>query len=66
MTSTYRWRGAVEIANERQLLIKTTLAKVGELERRLKALHSYEVPEFIVVPLNRGSEAYFNWIRESC
>ena len=65
MQSVYRWRGEVEHADERQLLIKTTAARVPALEARLKELHRYEVPEFLVVPAVRGSAPYLAWLRES-
>ena len=65
MVSIYRWKGQVESAAERQLVIKTTRERVPALEARLKALHSYELPEFIVVPVEGGSEAYLSWVRGS-
>lgn len=65
MESTYRWKGQVETDVERQMVIKTTVARVAALRARLHELHDYEVPEFIVLPIAGGSEAYLNWIRES-
>ena len=64
MVSVYRWKGAVERALERQIVIKTTRDRVLEVEERVRALHSYELPEFLVVPLDGGSEAYLGWVRE--
>ena len=63
MTSTYRWKGAVEREAERQLIIKTTSDRLAALEKRLKEIHPYELPEFIVV---RGdaSEGYGRWVRD--
>ena len=55
MVSIYRWKGAVERGAERQLVMKTTRARVPALERRLKELHSYEVPEFVVLSIDHGS-----------
>src|SRR5215203_6076909 len=46
MRSVYRWKHAVERADERQLVIKTTRARVPALESRLRTLHPYDVPEF--------------------
>ena len=66
MQSVYRWRREVERADERQLVIKTTAARVPALEARLKELHRYEVPEFLVVPTAGGSAAYLTRLRESC
>ena len=63
MTSIYRWKGAVERDTERQLVMKTTRGSLPALEKRLKALHSYEVPEFVVLDISGGG-AYFDWVRE--
>jgi periplasmic divalent cation tolerance protein len=65
MTSFYRWKGAVERDAERQLVIKTTRGRLAALEVRLKALHSYELPEFLVVPIESGSDAYLGWVLDS-
>ena len=62
MTSIYRWKGGVEQDREQQLIIKTSAARVAALEARLLTLHPYEVPEFLVVPLAGGSQAYFSWL----
>jgi periplasmic divalent cation tolerance protein len=63
MASVYRWRGQIERDAERQLVIKTTRARVPALEARVKALHAYELPEFLVIPVESGSDAYVAWIR---
>jgi periplasmic divalent cation tolerance protein len=65
MRSVYRWKQAVEHADERQLVIKTTRARVTALESRLLALHPYDVPEFVVLPIDSGSAAYLSWLTES-
>ena len=65
MESVYRWAGRVEQARERQLLIKTTRAGVGALWARVRELHPYDVPEFIVLPIVDGHDAYLRWIGES-
>ena len=65
MRSTYRWQGAVEQADERQLVIKTTTSRVAALEARLREMHPYEVPELLVLPVTGGSEDYLRWVRES-
>jgi periplasmic divalent cation tolerance protein len=62
MASIYRWKGAVERDSERPLVIKTTRAALPTLERRLRELHPYELPEFIVVEASGGSEAYLEWV----
>lgn len=63
MVSIYRWRGQVEREGERQLVIKTARARLPALEARLKALHAYEIPELLVIPVESGSEAYVGWVR---
>jgi periplasmic divalent cation tolerance protein len=62
MTSIYRWKGDVERETERQLTIKTTADRVTAIQQRIKELHSYELPEFIVIEAAGGSEAYLNWV----
>ena len=65
MTSVYRWREGIEEETERQLVIKTTHARLADLWDRLRALHPYDVPEFVALPVVEGSEAYLRWVRES-
>jgi periplasmic divalent cation tolerance protein len=63
MQSIYRWEGELQQEQECQLLIKTTSAAVPALWQRVRDLHPYDVPEFIVVPIVDGNEAYLKWIR---
>src|SRR4051812_13400515 len=63
MSSTYRWKETVQLEAERQLVIKTTRDRLPLLERRLRELHPYELPELIVVPVVGGSEEYLRWVR---
>jgi periplasmic divalent cation tolerance protein len=63
--SIYRWKGKIESSREVLILIKTTAARLRELEREVKRLHSYEVPEFIAVPIAAGSREYLDWIAEN-
>jgi periplasmic divalent cation tolerance protein len=65
MTSIYTWKGVLERQGERQLIIKTTRERVAALETRLKAMHPYEVPEFVVLAVSDGSQAYLEWIVEA-
>ena len=65
MESVYLWKGTIESDRERQVIMKTTTGRVPALEARLRELHDYDVPEFVVVPIVGGSEAYLQWIRES-
>ena len=64
MQSFFRWEGAVQRDDERQLVIKTSAARLEELQARLRALHPYELPEMLVLSA-RGSDDYLAWIRES-
>lgn len=65
MVSVYRWEGQVEQETERQLIIKTTRDRTVALWDRVRELHPYEVPEFVVVPIVDGNDAYLRWIGES-
>jgi periplasmic divalent cation tolerance protein len=65
MTSFYRWKGTVEEDREQQLIIKTTAARLDTLEARLRELHPYELPEFLVIPAAGGGAAYLAWVGES-
>ena len=60
--SIYQWDGRVVEDIEQLLIIKTTDARVDALRERLFALHSYEVPEFVVLPIAGTSEAYGAWL----
>lgn len=61
--SIYRWEGRVCRDDEQLLIIKTTRARFTALEARVRALHSYDVPEIIALPIERGSAAYLEWIK---
>jgi periplasmic divalent cation tolerance protein len=63
--SHYRWNGKVEKARELLLLIKTTAKRLAALESEVKRLHSYEVPEFVVLPIVAGSKPYLAWLDEN-
>ena len=63
MRSIYRWQGSIEAAKERQLIIKTTRARLAAVQAELFARHPYEVPESLVVPVTGGGEAYLRWLR---
>ena len=62
--SIYRWQGEVQQDTEWQLFIKTDLHRFAELETRIRALHSYEVPEIIALPIQAGSAPYMAWLAE--
>lgn len=63
--SIYRWQGAIEESSEVLLIIKTTAPCLPALESTLSSLHSYSVPEFLVLDVASGSPAYLTWIAES-
>ncbi|HUO96963.1 MAG TPA: divalent-cation tolerance protein CutA [Steroidobacteraceae bacterium] len=63
--STYTWAGRVEEADETLLYVKTTVARYGELERRVRELHPYEMPEMLAVPVAAGFAPYLDWIKRS-
>lgn len=65
VSSVYRWKGAIEASQEVLLLIKTRVEKLEALETAVCRLHSYDVPEFVVLKIDAGSMAYLKWINES-
>jgi len=65
ITSIYRWKGKVESARERLLLIKTSRKRLAKLQATVERLHSYKVPEFIALPIVAGSRVYLGWLGES-
>jgi periplasmic divalent cation tolerance protein len=60
--SVYRWKGAVETAEEHPLFAKTTRDRYSLLERVVRELHPYELPEIIAVPIGGGLPAYLEWV----
>jgi periplasmic divalent cation tolerance protein len=60
--SVYRWEGKVRREPEVLLLAKTTRACFGELEREVRALHTYDTPEIVAVPVTEGSASYLEWL----
>lgn len=65
IASVYRWKGSVEKGEELLLLIKTGQDVYRSLEQRILALHPYELPEIIAVPIQTGQTDYTEWIK-SC
>ena len=64
ITSIYRWRENIESAGEWQCWIKTKEALYMEIEKTIKSIHPYEVPEIIAVPIARGSREYLEWLEK--
>jgi periplasmic divalent cation tolerance protein len=62
LSSIYRWKGEVEATSENLLIIKTTAARLDEVETALYQLHSYEVPEFLVLTPEAAGKSYLDWL----
>lgn len=62
IASVYRWQGSVETASEILLLIKTTAENLDAVESTLRRLHSYELPEFLVLQPEAATQAYADWL----
>ncbi len=65
MESIYRWEGDIEQDTERQVVIKTSRDRVAALWDRVRELHPYDVPEFLVLPIVDGNDAYLRWVADS-
>jgi len=63
ITSTYRWKGNIEKAEEWQCAIKTRDDLYKKIEQVIKSMHPYEVPEIIVIPIIEGSGEYLDWLQ---
>jgi len=64
MRSVFRWEGKTEDASEALLVAKSRESLFEALEKRVRELHSYSVPEIIALPVVMGSEAYLAWLEE--
>jgi periplasmic divalent cation tolerance protein len=62
LVSIFSWDDAIEEANELLLLIKTSQKKYEQVEKEIKMVHSYSVPEIIATPITEASQAYLDWI----
>ena len=60
--SVYRWKGAVQHDEEHPVLIKTTAEQYPALEAAIRAMHPYELPEIVAVPIELGLPAYLDWV----
>jgi periplasmic divalent cation tolerance protein len=63
--SIYRWEGKIWDEKEWILIIKTQKKRFEELEKKVKSLHSYSVPEIIGLPIVEGSASYLKWLEET-
>lgn len=64
--STYRWQDEIQTDEEIPLLIKTTQARLTEVQTRIRELHPYELPEVIAVPITGGLPDYLSWVSDAC
>lgn len=62
ITSLYRWKGSMERAQEWQCWIKSKEALYKDIEKAIKSVHPYEVPEIIAMPILAGNHAYLEWL----
>ena len=62
LSSWFRWQGRIERADEHLLVIKTTRGRYPDVEKKIRALHPYELPEIIAVPVTGGLGKYLAWI----
>ena len=60
--SVYRWQGEVKREKEVLLLAKTVASRFAELGSKVRAMHSYETPEIIALPITAASEPYLKWL----
>lgn len=65
VASLFRWQGKIDNAKESLLVIKTRRAVFAKLTKKIRSLHSYEVPEIIALPIIAGNKKYLEWIDES-
>ena len=63
LRSTYFWDARLQDDSEILLIMKTTTRRLGELQARLIALHPYELPELLAIPVTGGNERYLDWVR---
>lgn len=65
LESHFRWKGKIEKSSEVLILLKTTSSRLSALEKLMLAEHPYDTAEFIVLPIDRGSQRYLDWIMNS-
>ena len=63
--SHYWWQGKIEAGAEVLLVLKTTTARLAALEKMILARHPYDTPEFLVLPVTRGTKRYLDWVDQS-
>lgn len=65
VSSLFRWRGKVEETEEHLLIVKTMSSVYWKVENRIRALHSYDLPEIIALKIEKGFTPYLKWVKES-
>jgi len=65
ITSIFRWKGKIDETNEFGIIVKTRTEKVKEIEKKIKEIHSYEVPCVVSFRMDEGSPDYLKWIEDS-
>ncbi len=65
ITSTFSWKGKVMTGKEWIMLIKAKAVDYKKIEKEIKLIHNYELPEIIAVPIANGSKEYLNWIEKT-
>jgi periplasmic divalent cation tolerance protein len=63
--SSYRWLGKIEAARETLMLIKTERKNFSKIDKAIRAIHPYSVPEILALPVTKGSSKYLSWMRNS-
>jgi periplasmic divalent cation tolerance protein len=63
--SIYRWKNKVELANEVLMILKSSRSRFAALDRAIRGLHSYDLPEIVALPITKGSRGYLDWISRS-
>jgi len=63
--SLFRWKGRIDRATEVLVIVKTRAGHFKRVEEEVKRLHSYEVPEIVMIPITEGSAPYLDWIDSS-
>lgn len=64
--SVFRWKGKVEKSKEWLCVVKTKRSQYKKVEKAIKEIHPYELPEIIATPIIEGSREYFGWIQKEC
>ena len=64
VTSIFRWKGQVQNSHEYLVIMKTSAGCYAALERLIRSMHSYEVPEIIALPVKNGLRPYLEWVKQ--